>query len=64
LIEVLSRWWRGSGLSLRRDSGRSIEDEIDRTALHETKKFIVGVLLVSTVKGMIVSSSRKKLQKE
>jgi hypothetical protein len=44
--------------------GRSIKDEIDQTALHETKKFIVGVLSVSTVKGMIVSSSRKKLQKE
>jgi hypothetical protein len=45
-------------------AGRSIEDEIDRTALHETKKFIVGVLSVSTVKGMIVTSSGKKLQKE
>jgi hypothetical protein len=45
-------------------AGRSIGDEIDRTTLHETKKFIVGVLLVLTVKGMIVSSSRKKLQKE
>jgi hypothetical protein len=45
-------------------AGRSIKDEINQTALHETKKFIVGVLSVLTVKGMIVSSSRKKLQKE